>query len=777
MNSIRWHAVAAFLTIVAGAQAQQFTPHVGYVYPAGGRQGSKFEVTVGGQFLDGVNGVLISGRGVEAKIVHYEKPLTQGQFNRLRDQLLELTDKKAFSEGRRVVRNGEDVKPPAVKPKWTDEDEKQVAELRKKLATFIRRPTNPAIAEIVVVQVTLTADAPLDGRELRLVTPSGLTNPLAFCVNQLPEFSKPAAKASSEVAKGKGAKYRDKNRNTTVDADMKIELPAVVNGQALPGGIDRFRFQAAKGTHLVIAASARELIPYISDAVPGWFQATLALYDGAGKEVQYSDHFRFHPDPVLYYEIPGDGEYTLEVRDSIYRGREDFVYRIALGELPFITSIYPLGGRAGAKTNVELKGWNLPVTKLKEQPKKTETGILQASVKKGAQSSNRVGFVVESLPEKQEKEPNNEPKNAERVKLPIIVNGRIDKPGDQDVFRFEGRAGEEIVAEVMARRLDSPLDSILRLTDSAGKQLAVNDDCDDKGSGLLTHHADSRISFKLPANGTYYVQIADAQRKGGPEYGYRLRLTHPQPDFELRIVPASLTARAGSSVPITVYALRKDGFDGDIALKLKDAPRGYTLNGGWIPGNQDKVRLTLTVPPSKVDKPFALHLDGHATVQGKEVVHAGVPAEDMMQAFAYRHLVPSKDWIVRVTPPSKASIPWKLAAADKPVKLPMGGTAPVRLLMPAGNAGRARGGNAGAGSFQLTLNEPPEGIAIKDMVRDQDGLAILLTMDAKKLKPGMKGNLIMEASVERSTGTATKNNTRRQVFATLPAIPFEVVKP
>jgi len=46
------------------------------------------------------------------------------------------------------------------------------------------------------------------------------------------------------------------------------------------------------------------------------------------------------------------------------------------------------------------------------------------------------------------------PAAAQRVKLPIIVNGRIDQPGDWDVFRFQGRAGEAIVAEVYARRLD-----------------------------------------------------------------------------------------------------------------------------------------------------------------------------------------------------------------------------------------------------------------------------------------------------------------------------------
>ena len=107
--------------------------------------------------------------------------------------------------------------------------------------------------------------------------------------------------------------------------------------------------------------------------------------------------------------------------------------------------------------------------------------IYPISVRKGDLVSNQVPFWRTSLPELFEKESNNLPKDAQRVTLPIIVNGRIDQPGDWDVFRFDGRAGDQIVAEVYARRLDSPLDSVLKLTDAAGRQLAFNDDHEDKG--------------------------------------------------------------------------------------------------------------------------------------------------------------------------------------------------------------------------------------------------------------------------------------------------------
>ena len=282
---------------------------------------------------------------------------------------------------------------------------------------------------------------------------------------------------------------------------------------------------------LVVVAAARELIPYLADAVPGWFQAALALYDAKGHELEHADHYLFHPDPVLHYEIPKDGEYVVEIRDSIYRGREDFVYRITLGELPYVTSIFPLGGPAGAQTTVELKGWNLPVTTLTLT--NTEPGIYPLSVRKEDRLSNHVPFAVDTLPECLEQEPNNSMAAAQPVTLPIIVNGRIDQPGDWDVFRFEGRAGDTIVAEVYARRLDSPLDSVLKLTDASGKQLAFNDDHEDKGAGLDTHYADSYLTATLPADGAFYIHLGDAQHQGGPEYG--LPLAHQPAATRFRV--------------------------------------------------------------------------------------------------------------------------------------------------------------------------------------------------------------------------------------------------
>ena len=97
--------------------------------------------------------------------------------------------------------------------------------------------------------------------------------------------------------------------------------------------------------------------------------------------------------------------------------------------------------------------------------------------------------------------------------------------------RFDGRAGDKIVAEVYGRRLNSPLDSLLRLTDSSGNVLEWNDDHVLKDShlhkdvmGLITHHADSYLLAELPKDGNYYVQLTDTQHHGGG--GVRLSAAH-----------------------------------------------------------------------------------------------------------------------------------------------------------------------------------------------------------------------------------------------------------
>ena len=737
--------MTVMLAMVLAVWGQQpNSPRAGYVYPAGGRQGTTIKVLVGGQFLDGVTSVILSDKGVQAKMVEFNKPLAGQALNGLREKLQELQKKAEDPSVREELRS-----------------------TRQKIGDSMRRNAAPALSEQVTLEITIAPNAAPGSRQLRLNTALGLSNPLVFCVGQLPEFLEKDVK------------------NGPADMELAVTLPATVNGRLIPGDIDRvrfparlppqympgdmdrYRFSARRGQHLVFVVSARDLMPYLADAVPGWLQPTLTLYDAQGHEVAYEDDYRFHPDPVLQYEVPGDGEYVLEIKDALYRGREDFVYRIAMGELPFITSIYPLGGRAGKSIHVDVTGWNLPSNKLIFNAKGKENGTYTISVATKDLNSNRLPFAVDGLPEILDKETAHTPKDAQTVKLPVIVNGRIDRPGKWNVFSFKGRKGEEIVAEVRARRMESPLDSILELTDVAGRRLAFNDDTEDRGTGLETHHADSFLMATLPANGKYFMRIGDVQHKGGPEYAYRLRLSAPHPDFDLRISPSSINATGGATVPVTVTALRRDGFDGDIALALKNTG-GFALSGALVPTGRDQVRLTLTVPSSAAGSQINPRVEGRASIHGRTVVREAMPADDMMQAFAYHHLVPADELRLTVAPRGGTRVSSHLLSSE-PVKIPAGGKTQVRVAISPGYIRFEK--------LRLELSDPPEGITLSDFSVTQAETQFVLHADSNKIKPGMRGNLIVEVSGERVVPANAPNAgaRRRLSIGMLPAIVFEIV--
>jgi len=758
----------ALLTLLVAAPAvwpQPDSPHIGYVYPAGGQQGTTVQVLIGGQHLDGAFALHVSGEGVEAKIGEHMRPLNQGQFKEMQNRMGELArQKQEAGEGQ-----------------WTPELEAQLAEIRDRLSTFdIRRSSVPALAETVSVAVTFSPDAEPGERELRLQTELGLTNPLRFCVGQHPEYVEESGRSvAEEESRRRGGRGRKRQAEATPDpgttptsrepeVQTDISLPLTINGQILPGDVDRYRLDARQGQQVVVEVSARQLIPYLSDAVPGWFQATVALLDADGAEVAYEDDFSFRPDPVLHCEIPDDGEYVIEIKDALYRGREDFVYRAAVGELPYITSIFPLGGPSGIETTVRLSGWNLPAKSLGHLA--GEPGVAAVSVQADGVVSNHIPFAVDTLPECTEDEAGSSADTAQRVAFPTIVNGRIGAPGDVDAYCFEAAAGDQVLAEVRARRLGSPLDSVLKLSSADGEQLAANDDFEDRAEGLTTHHADSRLTATIPEDGPYTLYIGDAQQAGGLEHGYRLHVALQTPDFGLRIVPSSINARAGTTVPVTVHALRTDGFTDAVWLSLVGAPAGFSLSGARIPAGQDLVRLTLTVPPTAQPESISLSVEGRAEGERAPIVRAAVPADDVMQAFIYRHLVPARDLQVAVVgAPPRSSV--QLAVPDG-LTIPSGGTA--KVLVAVSTSGRAR-----FDQVLFELSTPPQGISIEDVVPAPGGSEIILRCDAETAEPGLEGNLIVNVFAARSaedSGRGKEQRKKRRILLTaLPAIPFEIV--
>jgi ribosomal protein L40E len=710
MNKLRFAILGLATAVAAASSARAQSQYIGYVYPAGGQQDTTFPIRLGGQGLLYASEVIVSGEGVSARLVDYSRVMDNQEMGLLRQQLNELKKKETPVSNAMISAmaslefpapigpdSGSNVVPSLIchvcgtanpldagvcskcnvnleKPKApqpgapdakTEPPQSEMEGAKQKLIERIERifaedERNPAVrsqTELVFAEITVAADAKPGRRELRVITKRGVSNPLPFYVGQVPEVARKPMKTMQLPVLGK--EYLAQRKRPVEEEEVRVNVPCTMNGQIAAGEVNRYRFSAGKGQRLLISAKARDLIPYVPDGVPGWFQAVLKLYDASGREVAYNDDFRSDPDPVIFIEIPEDGEYVLTINEALYRGRESFVYRITIGELPFVTSIFPLGTRAGEPVKIEVDGWNLEKATLVGPPQDAKPGSHLLAATDGAFVSNYVPFALDTLPECLDQEVNDEPAAAQKVSLPVIVNGRADRPGDWDVFEVEGKAGQTIVAEVHARRLGSPFDSFVKVTGADGKIIALNDDHHDAASGLNTDHADSYLMVKLPADGKYFIHLGDTPRRGGKEFAYRLRISQPQPDFALRLIPSRIVIRSNSTAAVTVFAIRKDGYDGPIKLSFKDLPQGFESAGATLAAKQESVGLTLKTSLTEMEKPVNLTVVGSATMPDREVVHEAVPAEDKMQAFLWRHLSPAE------TLPAMVYDPAYLPPADR----------------------------------------------------------------------------------------------------------------
>lgn len=167
-------------------------------------------------------------------------------------------------------------------------------------------------------------------------------------------------------------------------------------------------------------------------------------------------------------------------------------------------------------------------------PAETSLQVGAIRVASGGGVSNLRLVMVDDLPSVNDNGANKTIETAQELTLPIAVDGACE-PESFDFYKFTAHAGQRISVEVFARRLGFPLDPVIRLLDSNGKELAYSDD--EGGTS-----ADSRFVHQFDADGTYYIEIRDIRYQGGGGHRYRMRVG----DFPLVSVPLPLAARKGT---------------------------------------------------------------------------------------------------------------------------------------------------------------------------------------------------------------------------------------
>lgn len=118
--------------------------------------------------------------------------------------------------------------------------------------------------------------------------------------------------------------------------------------------------------------------------------------------------------------------------------------------------------------------------------------------------------------------------------LPSVeLRGQIDDNNDVDVFAIYFEAGQTITLDVDGNYdpdVESGLNSVVSILDSAGNVLAVNDDGEFTDVGT-TSPFDSFLTFQVTTAGTYYIAIESFENgtAGGSPENYHLLVSVENP--------------------------------------------------------------------------------------------------------------------------------------------------------------------------------------------------------------------------------------------------------
>lgn len=175
-------------------------------------------------------------------------------------------------------------------------------------------------------------------------------------------------------------------------------------------------------------------------------------------------------------------------------------------------------------------------------------------------------FVIGDLPEFIENESNSTFATAEKVKLPVTLNGQIFGERDVDYFRFTAEASQVVSCEVIARRIGSRLDPVVELLDARGKKVDAQ----------LAHvGSDPVLVFWSESTAEYVLRISNVTFSGDQAHVYRVNV-RPRA-FPRLALPGGVTRKTLSSGNLSLQFLTGDhrSMMEKMGLALEDRAREH----------------------------------------------------------------------------------------------------------------------------------------------------------------------------------------------------------
>lgn len=522
----------------------------------------------------------------------------------------------------------------------------------------VKKDDNTPNVTALKIKLTVAADALPGVRDLRVLTAQGVST-----VAQLVVVEDPVA---VEQAK-----------NDSVTEAQGIKLPATVCGCFEKAeDLDFFKFKVEAGQSLVFHVRSQRLQDRIHD-LQAHSDPILTIRNAQGSTIAAADNV-FHGDPFLCHRFEQAGEYLLEMRDVRYNGNQYWEYAVEIHSRPFVRSVFPLAIAAGKETKLTAIGSQLAASGAGFQPALELTlpaghvenvphGVNRLRLPFADRPSNPVATYVTGLPIVMESADDNndavktlgDPKSEignlkSQIPIPCVINGRIEAPGDVDCFVFEAKKDDKLSFEVKARRLQSELDSTIRIVNDKGATLAENDDLrlGKRGS------QDSWIeTWTAPADGKYVVEIRDMHLRGGDTFVYAIECTQARPYFNLYADTDKTNLSPSVNGVVWVKVERKNGFTGAVQLHVDGLPAGITAECGRILPDKSVdgcVVFKATPEAGRAVAPLVIRGTAvHAQADGQmiELAATAVPYQETYNPGGGRNHWPVDQHVLAVIPP------------------------------------------------------------------------------------------------------------------------------
>jgi hypothetical protein len=443
----------------------------------------------------------------------------------------------------------------------------------------------------VTYRLTVPAGTPAGIGMIHVATDKGVSNPRLLLVDDL------------EAATDNGA-------NKSVATAQEIKLPSAVEGACEPESYDFYKFSAKAGQRVAVDVFAKRLGSALDP--------TIRLLDSAGRTLATCDDDPgIAPDCRLAHTFAADGVYLIEVRDIAYAGGGAHRYRLRIGDLPLVSTAFPLAVKKGTTAQVQIAGPSAagaPPIAVAVPP--DARGAVWAGAKMpSGQGSTPVAVLASDINEAVETEPNDSIQQPTAVTLPAGLNGRFDRGKDPlardvDHYRFEAKKADKLRFRVQTRTLGSPAMLSLRVLNPQGQVLAEVDD-------PVT--SEISLDFAPPADGPYVLAVREWNGFSGPAYTYRIDARPIDPGFSLATDIEQINVPHSGVFVAKVTAVRH-GYPGQIDLELRGLPPNSQVLAASMAGNANETTVRVTLPADvPAGKLLPIEIVGKGKMDGRQL--------------------------------------------------------------------------------------------------------------------------------------------------------------